>query len=784
MDHAILGVEHCFLEGFSVPSIHDVAAMAGVSTATVSKHINKTGYVSPEKRDAIEHAIRTLNYTPNRSARMLKTKTSNEILFIVPNMLTKLYRELVESISLVLGSEYRILIQLTKDDPAQESRLLQECLNNPCAGLLLVTCQPENKALLRQVQSQMPVIFLMRKPRLEQCSFFGFNHFDTIYAITLELLDMGLFDIALFTGDTAFSCEQECIDAYQAAYRSKGLTPKTKRIFSFPPSKEVTFLQIMPLFDSGHIPQAIICSSQIVARSISEVAFFRNISVGHELLILSLGEDNWFNSMFNNQIICTYRDARKLGTLAANALISCIQSPLVYEPISYKLNDGFNIDQLDSYILRLSKNVPAKSPVVATKKLRILLNRVGSGADSLKSLLPQYTRMSQVEVELETMSHDALQDLLASNDMSVSSDYDLFSVDAPWVSYLSNIGAIVDLTDRMQDSTIPAQIDPVVLENVATRQGRIYGLPYTHSHQLLFYRKDLFEDPDIKAAFYEKYQVNLEPPKDWNMYNIISSFFTQSKNPDSPVPYGSSILGGSAPTMCTELYPRIWGYNGSVIDARGYVRLYSPENMMAYRALLETMNCAPPNAIDFYVQDGLKLLMDGQIAMCIAFTNTASILVTHASGFLSNKIGFAPIPKQHSVVSGWNICINANSKNIEQAWDFIQWFSSMEIASAYTILGGSAPINAILEQESLAQLYPWNAMASREYQNAVHRDVPVLPNAKVLDQVVVENLLAGVITDYLQHMSLDVALLKAHKELCRYAEANGYPKNAPPVPLW
>jgi ABC-type glycerol-3-phosphate transport system substrate-binding protein len=221
-----------------------------------------------------------------------------------------------------------------------------------------------------------------------------------------------------------------------------------------------------------------------------------------------------------------------------------------------------------------------------------------------------------------------------------------------------------------------------------------------------------------------------------------------------------------------------------VIDTRGYVRLYSPENMMAYNALLETIKCAPSNAMDFYVQDGLKQLMDGKIAMCIAFTNTASILVTHASGFLSHNIGFAPIPKHKSVVSGWNICINSRSKNIEQAWDFIQWFSSMEIASAYTILGGSAPMNAILEQESLAQLFPWNAMASREYPQALHRDVPVLPGTKALDQVAVENLLAGVVTDHLKHqIPLDETLLKAHRALCCYAEENGYPKNAPPVPI-
>jgi len=764
-------------------SIHDVAAKAGVSTATVSKHINKSGYVSPEKREAIDSAIRELNYAPNRSARILKTQKSADILFVVPNMTEKLYRELVESVSLVLGSEYRVLIQLTKDDPVQESRVLQDCLNNPCAGLLLVTCQPENRELLQKLQDQMPVVFLMRKPHLDTSSFLGFNHFDAIYSIIRELLEMGFFDIGLFTGDAAFSCEQDCIDAYCAAYRNKGLVPNMERIFSVPFSKEVTFLKIMPLFESGRIPQAFICSSQIAARAINEVSFFRNVSVGHELLIFALGEDSWYDSIFSSRIISTYRDVRKLGSQAAQALLNCIRFPLVYEPVSTQLNDGFAFDQLDSFILRLSKNLPYKPPAVPKKKLRLLFNQAGSGADSLKSLLPQYTRMSNVEVELETMSHDALHDLLASDAQSVSDEYDLFSVDAPWVSYLASIGAIVDLTDLLKDTDIPARMDPQVLENLGIRQGRIYGLPYTHSHQLLFYRKDLFEDPDISTAFFDKYHVKLEPPKDWNMYNIIAAFFTRSMNPDSPVPYGACVLGDSAPPLCTELYPRIWAYNGCVIDSKGYVRLYSPENRKAFQSLLDTFQCVP-NTKDFYVLEGLQQLMTGNVAMCLGFSNTASILVTHTAGFLPSNIGFAPIPKQKPVVAGWNLAINTKSRHIDQAWDFIQWFSSMEISTAYTILGGSSPQSVLLEQESLAQLYPWNTLACREYHTAMHRDVPVLPGVRVLDEAKVESLLGGVIIDCLtKQIPLDRALLNAHRELCTYAEANGYPKNTQPMPL-
>ena len=60
-------------------TVHEVARVAGVSAATVSRLLNGTAKVSDDKRQAIEEAIERLNYKPNVLAQNLKTGSSRTI---------------------------------------------------------------------------------------------------------------------------------------------------------------------------------------------------------------------------------------------------------------------------------------------------------------------------------------------------------------------------------------------------------------------------------------------------------------------------------------------------------------------------------------------------------------------------------------------------------------------------------------------------------------------------------------------------------------------------------
>ena len=91
-------------------TILEVAKYAGVSTATVSHVINKTRNVSKETAQRVFDAIDALGYTPNASARTLKTGKTDMIGFIVPDISNLYYATIIQQVEEVLGKHGKNLI--------------------------------------------------------------------------------------------------------------------------------------------------------------------------------------------------------------------------------------------------------------------------------------------------------------------------------------------------------------------------------------------------------------------------------------------------------------------------------------------------------------------------------------------------------------------------------------------------------------------------------------------------------------------------------------------------
>ncbi|MCR8633843.1 LacI family DNA-binding transcriptional regulator [Paenibacillus radicis (ex Xue et al. 2023)] len=96
-------------------TIRDVAKLAGVSVATVSRVINQSGYVNKQTEDKIMKSMRELQYTPNTLARGLANKKTDSIALIIPNITNPFFPELVQAVedaanrygyTLLLGNSY------------------------------------------------------------------------------------------------------------------------------------------------------------------------------------------------------------------------------------------------------------------------------------------------------------------------------------------------------------------------------------------------------------------------------------------------------------------------------------------------------------------------------------------------------------------------------------------------------------------------------------------------------------------------------------------------------
>ena len=106
-------------------NINEIAELAGVSRATVSRYLND-GYVSEEKRAAIRKVIEETGYRPSQQARNLRSKVTKLVGVIIPEIESGSVSQMVSGISEVLSVKgYQLLLADTRNNTRAELKYLR-----------------------------------------------------------------------------------------------------------------------------------------------------------------------------------------------------------------------------------------------------------------------------------------------------------------------------------------------------------------------------------------------------------------------------------------------------------------------------------------------------------------------------------------------------------------------------------------------------------------------------------------------------------------------------------
>ncbi|MGA0540658.1 LacI family DNA-binding transcriptional regulator [Neotabrizicola sp. VNH66] len=137
------------------PRISDVARLAGVSTATVSRTLSNPALVSEETRAAVAEAIRATGYRLNHAARNLRHRRTGGIVALVPNLANPFFSQILSGIAAVLGpAGYNLLVADTRTaDPET----------------LLAYAEPSRADGLIVLDGALPAEALTRVPVVEAC---------------------------------------------------------------------------------------------------------------------------------------------------------------------------------------------------------------------------------------------------------------------------------------------------------------------------------------------------------------------------------------------------------------------------------------------------------------------------------------------------------------------------------------------------------------------------------------------------------------------------------------
>ncbi len=121
-------------------TIKDVAKMAFVSVATVSRVLNNTGYVSEDTKKSINDAITKLDYKPNQFARFLTGKKTGIVGVLVPHMRTSFYGDFIDGLEKAFHSNgYNIMLASTNDSKTLEKNYIEMFKNYNVDGLIIAS---------------------------------------------------------------------------------------------------------------------------------------------------------------------------------------------------------------------------------------------------------------------------------------------------------------------------------------------------------------------------------------------------------------------------------------------------------------------------------------------------------------------------------------------------------------------------------------------------------------------------------------------------------------------
>ncbi len=737
-------------------TIKDVAKMAGVSIGTVSNYITKSRPVKQSTAKTIQNAIIELNYKANAFAKNLRNGVNYEVGIVLPNTSDQYYSYILSGIENVLTkSRYYFNLALTNDVAETETKILNSMLEKNICGLIIITSQPQNKEFFLEnfINNNIPVVFIDRKIAGIEHNFIAFNNYNTARYIFEEIYKQGFKKIGLVLGLESFSCEEECKKAYLDFCIEKGIEYKEKHILHISQSKEEAFRRAIT-FLQEQSPNIIFTTSQTLLNGISRASSLIGLRAGKEIFFVSLGQELWSSNIKDMGITGTMRPAHTLGKSAANLLTENIEAPLLFEKQEVILEDKIISKEVFS-------GTDNPKNFVSKKEVLKLLFLESPNAYAIKKLKPNFMQKTGIDLDITMCDHDLIMQRILSN-----KKYDIIMYDNPWLDYLAEKNCFYNLNDFINSKEFDKEsflFD--ILERVGNHKGNYYGVPFLYGPQLLLYRKDLFENYEIKKQFEKIHNYKLDTPRTWYEFNIISKFFTQKYNKKSPVKYGTSVASSTQENMIPELMPRLWACGASIFDSKQNITVNTPKFRRGIVNFIETYNYTNQKNKYLSIDQTMQEFYSGKTAMLLVYASFIADENNYRKSGVIGKVGYAHIPGGCSVLGSWGLSVAQNSTKKDSALKFLKWVSDPNMSNYFTILEGQSPLKNVFFNDEMLNHYPWLTLIYDTYSYNRQRKSIVKNNSRVpiilFEKIVYENIV--LILD--GKLSMEDALLKMQQEL-------------------
>lgn len=300
------------------PRMADIARIAGVSVATVSRALAGSPRVTGETRERIEAAVRDTGYVVNRMARSLRLQQARQVFVMVPNIANPFHA------SVLLGAEeaavaagFHVLIGNTAGDPARAEEHARQLLTGAVDGMLLLGGRMPDPlkapALQRRLVAVIEPVAASGVPVVEIDNRAGGRE------ATRHLIALGHRRIGHIGGTAATTATPRRFAGYMEALAEAGLEPRPELVrygaFSIATGAE----EMAELLALPEPPTAVFCGSDEIAMGAIRTIKQAGLRVPEDVSIV--GFDNiYFAAVTDPPLTTIDQPARRLGFEAMRLL--------------------------------------------------------------------------------------------------------------------------------------------------------------------------------------------------------------------------------------------------------------------------------------------------------------------------------------------------------------------------------------------------------------------------------------------------------------------------------
>lgn len=307
----------------SMVTVHEVARVAGVSAATVSRFLNGTAKVSDEKRQAIEGVIEKLNYKPNVLAQNLKTGSSRTVGVLTQSLVSGYFADALAGIDDALqGTGYAPLIVSGHWHADEEAERIELLIARRVDGLVILSGKLKDAQIMK-LSHRVPIAAFGRALKGPQAYGFSLDNYQGACEAVEHVILQGHRNIAFIAGPTDHADALARLAGYRDTLAKHRIKEKPQLVVSGDFQESGGLLAVERLLESGQRFSCIFAANDLTAYGARLALYRRGIRVPEDISVI--GFDDLHSSMYTTPPLTTVRQPLfDVGQCLGRAIVKMI----------------------------------------------------------------------------------------------------------------------------------------------------------------------------------------------------------------------------------------------------------------------------------------------------------------------------------------------------------------------------------------------------------------------------------------------------------------------------